>query len=100
MGEDSSKYKFPETLNQQKRFIGLPREEAIVLLLCGVIGFYCDILIVMLVVGAILWLLIRHLKKGQGSTWLLNLLYWYLPTVLFRVQFRRVPTSSHRHWMQ
>lgn len=100
MGEDASKYKFPETLNLQKRLFGLPPEEAIVFLLCGVIGFCCDILVVMLVVGVILWLFIRHLKKGQGSEWLMNLLYWYLPTMLFRVQFRRIPTSSHRHWMQ
>lgn len=50
--------------------------------------------------GAVLWLFVRHLKKGQGSWWLLNLLYWYLPTVLFRVQFRRTPDSGNRHWMQ
>ncbi|MFD3249158.1 type IV conjugative transfer system protein TraL [Rahnella aquatilis] len=100
MDQDSLKYRFPETLNQQKRVAGLPPEEAFVLLACGVTGFFCDIFIVMLCVGAVLWLLIRHIKKGQGSWWLLNLLYWYLPTVLFRVQFRRVPDSGNRHWMQ
>ncbi|OAD97897.1 type IV conjugative transfer system protein TraL [Pantoea sp. OXWO6B1] len=97
---ESSKYRFPETLNQQKRWLGLPPEEAFILLGCGLLGFYIDMFIVMLVVGAVLWLLIRHLKKGQGSWWLLNLLYWYLPTMLFRVQFRRVPDSANRHWMQ
>lgn len=100
MDRDALKYQFPATLNQQKRFLGLPPEEAVVLLSFGVIGFYIDMLIVMLCAGAVAWLLLRHLKKGQGSWWLLNLLYWYLPTVLLRVQFRRVPDSANRHWMQ
>ncbi|MGC1072829.1 type IV conjugative transfer system protein TraL [Pantoea agglomerans] len=54
----------------------------------------------MLIVAGALWLLVRHLKKGQGTWWLMNLLYWYLPTALLRLQFRRVPDSGNRHWMQ
>ncbi|MBW1215804.1 type IV conjugative transfer system protein TraL [Pantoea allii] len=100
MDGDAQQYLFPETLNQQKRLMGLPTEEAIVVIACAGIGLLCDIFIVMLFVAGALWLLIRHLKKGQGTWWLLNLLYWYLPTVLLRLQFRRVPDSANRHWMQ
>ncbi|QKJ89311.1 conjugal transfer pilus assembly protein TraL (plasmid) [Paramixta manurensis] len=100
MDRESLQYQFPETLNNQKRVIGLPPEEAFVITACAGIGMLCDMLVVMLVVGGALWLLIRHLKKGQGTWWLLNLLYWYLPTALFRLQFRRVPDSGNRHWMQ
>jgi conjugal transfer pilus assembly protein TraL len=100
MDRDASQYRFPATLNQQKRIFGLPPEEAFVLISFGVLGFYIDLFIVMLCAGGAAWLFIRHLKKGQGSWWLLNLLYWYLPTVLFRVQFRRLPDSANRHWMQ
>lgn len=100
MDRDSLQYHFPETLNQQKRIIGLPPEETFVIVACAGIGLLCDMFIVMLFVAAALWLLIRHLKKGQGTWWLLNLLYWYLPTALLRVQFRRVPDSGNRHWMQ
>lgn len=100
MDGDAQQYLFPETLNQQKRLMGLPIEEAIVVIACAGIGLLCDIFIVMLFVAGALWLLIRHLKKGQGTWWLLNLLYWYLPTVLLRLQFRRVPDSANRHWMQ
>ncbi|MGC0834124.1 type IV conjugative transfer system protein TraL [Pantoea agglomerans] len=64
------------------------------------IGLLCDMFIVMLIVAGALWLLVRHLKKGQGTWWLMNFLYWYLPTALLRLQFRRVPDSGNRHWMQ
>ncbi len=64
------------------------------------IGFFCDMFIVILIVAGALWLLVRHLKKGQGTWWLMNLLYWYLPITLLRLQFRRVPDSGNRHWMQ
>ncbi|MGQ3381554.1 type IV conjugative transfer system protein TraL [Priestia endophytica] len=45
-----------------------------------------------------LWLIVRYLKKGQGSFWLLNFCYWYLPTFIFRVTFRSIPDSGFRHW--
>jgi len=100
MNGESLQYKFPETLNQQKRLGGLPTEEAVLILACAGIGLLCDLFIVMLIVAGALWLLVRHLKKGQGTWWLMNLLYWYLPTALLRLQFRRVPDSGNRHWMQ
>lgn len=100
MDGESLKYQFPETLNQQKRLGGLPTEEAVLFLACAGIGLLCDMFIVMLIVAGTLWLLVRHLKKGQGTWWLMNLLYWYLPTALLRLQFRRVPDSGNRHWMQ
>lgn len=97
---ESRRYYFPETLNNQKRWFGLPPEEAVILIGCGGLGFWIDMFVIMLITGGALWLLVRHLKKGQGSWWLLNLLYWYLPTTLFRTQLRRVPDSGNRHWMQ
>ncbi|MBD4517503.1 type IV conjugative transfer system protein TraL, partial [Xanthomonas citri pv. citri] len=42
--------------------------------------------------------LVRYLKKGQGSYWLLNFCYWHLPSLLFKVTFRQIPDSSFRHW--
>lgn len=100
MSDNAARYAFPETLNEQKRILGLPPEEFVVLFSCGLAGFFYDMLLAMFVTGLGLWLLIRYMKKGQGSWWLINVCYWYLPTSLFRFQFRRVPDSSKRHWMK
>lgn len=100
MSDNADRYLFPETLNEQKRILGLPPEEFVVIFICGAAGFFYNMLLAMFVTGGGLWLLIRHMKKGQGSWWLINVCYWYLPTTLFRVQFRRVPDSGNRHWMK
>lgn len=38
MDRESLQYQFPETLNQQKRLAGLPTEEAVLIIACGVKG--------------------------------------------------------------
>jgi len=47
----SQRYRFPETLNQQKRWMGLPPEEFIVLFGCGLLGFWIDMFVIMLLAG-------------------------------------------------
>ncbi|MGG6196542.1 conjugal transfer protein TraN [Pantoea allii] len=53
---ESAKYRFPETLNQQKRWLGLPPEEACVLLTFGLIGFFCNNFVTMLCISAVFWM--------------------------------------------
>ncbi|MEQ9883229.1 type IV conjugative transfer system protein TraL [Pectobacterium brasiliense] len=96
-GEDD-KYYFPETLNQQERIIGLPVDEFIVVAPLLIAGIVYNMSTVLSVVAGLLWLLIRYLKKGQGSYWLLNFCYWRLPYFVFKITFRQIPDSSFRHW--
>ncbi|CAI2533809.1 conjugal transfer pilus assembly protein TraL [Serratia ficaria] len=100
MSGEADEYAFPETLNEQSRFIGLPYDEiAIIAPLVGA-GIYFNMAGTLSVMAAFLWWLIRYFKKGQGSTWLFNLAYWYLPSWLFTVAFKVVPDSGNRHWMK
>lgn len=96
-GEDE-KYDFPETVNQEDRILGLPRDEFFVV--APVIGFgvWANMAFIMLGVAGVLWFIVRYLKKGQGSYWLLNFCYWYLPTFIFRSVFKSLPDSGYRHW--
>lgn len=96
-GEDE-KYYFPETLNQQERWLGLPKDEFIVVVPLVVAGVYFNMSTVMSIVAALLWWLVRYLKKGQGSYWMLNFCYWHLPFLIFKLSFRQIPDSSFRHW--
>ncbi|MSE13800.1 type IV conjugative transfer system protein TraL, partial [Pantoea agglomerans] len=54
---ESRRYYFPETLNNQKRWFGLPPEEAVILIGCGGLGFWIDMFVIMLITGGALWLL-------------------------------------------
>ncbi|WP_064766040.1 type IV conjugative transfer system protein TraL, partial [Escherichia coli] len=43
---------------------------------------------------------IKKLKKGRGSSWLRDLIYWYMPTALLRGIFHNVPDSCFRQWVK
>lgn len=98
MAGEEDKYYFPETLNQQTRVFGLPVDELIIVAPLAILGVMYNMSTVLSIIAGLLWWLIRYLKKGQGSYWLLNFCYWHLPSLIFRVTFRRIPDSSFRHW--
>ncbi|EOC1314876.1 type IV conjugative transfer system protein TraL [Cronobacter turicensis] len=98
MSREEDKYYFPETLNQQARFIGLPLDELIIVAPLVILGVIYNMSTVLSIIAGLLWWLVRYLKKGQGSYWLLNFCYWHLPSLIFRITFRQIPDSSFRHW--
>ncbi|HFZ0820259.1 TPA: type IV conjugative transfer system protein TraL [Enterobacter cloacae] len=98
MNGEGDKYNFPETMNQQDRYLGLPIDELIVTAPLLVLGVLNNLSLELGVIAGILWFIVRYLKKGQGSYWLLNFCYWRLPSLLFKVTFRQIPDSSFRHW--
>ena len=80
--DNLDKYRFPKTLSEQPRLLGLPYDEAI-LSPPTPVGYMSVIHSFGLGAAVVIWLLIKTVKRGRGSMWLYNLLYWYLPTALF-----------------
>ena len=91
--EGLEKYRFPKTLNHQRRLLGMPYDEAIPALLPFGWGLYVGKPMFGLCAAALIWLAIRTAKRGRGSMWLYNLLYWHFPTALFRSVFKTIPDS-------
>lgn len=101
MNEDTlNKYRFPETLTNQGRWFGLPVDELIPACICAGLGIYTKNYISGIVAALLTYLIIRKLKKGKGSSWLRDLIYWYMPTSLLRGVFQHVPHSCHRQWIK
>lgn len=98
MSGEEDKYYFPETLNQQERYFGLPLDEIIIVAPLIILGVLNNMSTGLSIIAGLLWASVRYLKKGQGSFWLLNFCYWHLPSLLFKVTFRKIPDSSFRHW--
>ncbi|WP_320705163.1 type IV conjugative transfer system protein TraL, partial [Enterobacter asburiae] len=66
-GNDLDKYRFPKTLSEQDRVIGLPLDELIpagVLLLWG---FFTKKYVFGLIIATVGWQLIRAAKRGKSS---------------------------------
>lgn len=98
MSGEEDKYYFPETLNQQERYFGLPLDEIIIVAPLIILGVLNNMSTELSIIAGLLWASVRYLKKGQVSFWLLNFCYWHLPSLLFKVTFRKIPDSSFRHW--
>jgi conjugal transfer pilus assembly protein TraL len=94
-----SLYLVCKTLDQPVRLIGLPLDEFIPTVILGGLFFSLGKVITALVLMVLVVIAMRVMKKGQGSGWLLNLSYWYLPTWITQSFLRFVPASKHREWI-
>lgn len=93
-------YRFPKTLNDQAKWFGLPIDELICVI--PVIGWavWINKPIFGFIIGGFIWLLIKKAKKGKGSRWLYNLIYWYLPSFIFKGIYKKTPDSCSRQWIK
>ncbi|MBP1038936.1 type IV conjugative transfer system protein TraL [Serratia fonticola] len=96
--EKRNRYEFPATFSDQKRYVGLPLDELIIYVPLGLLAIFINAWIFSPTLGAAV-IGIRYLKKGKGSSYLLNLAYWFLPTTLMRFFISVLPESFKRHWV-
>ncbi|WP_241576701.1 type IV conjugative transfer system protein TraL [Rosenbergiella collisarenosi] len=97
MNGEIDKYNFPETVNEQRRIIGLAWDEFLVVALPILFGILLKCSLIMIVIAVLSWILIRTLKSGRGTQYMANIIYWYLPYIHFF--FRKIPSSGLRHWV-
>ncbi len=93
------KYRFPETLTNQSRWFGLPLDELIPAAICIGWGITTSKYLFGIGAAVLVYFGIKKLKKGRGSSWLRDLIYWYMPTALLRGIFHNVPDSCFRQWI-
>lgn len=94
------KYRFPETLTNQSRWFGLPLDELIPSVICIGWGLMTSKYLFGIGAAVLVYFGIKKLKKGRGSSWLRDLIYWYMPTALLRGIFHNVPDSCFRQWIK
>lgn len=76
------KYRFPETLTNQSRWFGLPLDELVPAGICLGWGLMTSKQLFGIAAAVLVYIGIKKLKKGRGSSWLRDLIYWYMPTDL------------------
>lgn len=100
MDNKLDRYRFPKTLSEQSRFFGMPIDEAIPVLLLVGWGLMSQKNLFGIISAAFVWFVIRSAKRGKGSMWLYNLMYWYLPWLNSNTVFKILPDSSFRQWIK
>ncbi|EOF9249547.1 type IV conjugative transfer system pilin TraA [Klebsiella pneumoniae] len=83
-----------------KFLFGLYLDELIPAVICLGWGFWTSKFIFGIASAVLVFWGIKKLKKGRGSSWLRDLIYWYLPTSLLKGFFHDVPDSCFRQWIK
>jgi conjugal transfer pilus assembly protein TraL len=97
---DLKRYRFPETLTNQSRWFGLFLDELIPAAVCIGWGLWTSKQLFGLVAAVLVFWGVKKLKKGRGSTWLRDLIYWYMPTSVLKGIFHTIPDSCFRQWIK
>lgn len=96
--EQRNRYVFPATLSEAKRWFGLPRDEFVLYIPLCALTIFVNMWIFGPTVAAAFFGM-RALKKGKGSSYMLSLAYWFLPTRWLRLFVDVLPESYKRHWI-
>ena len=98
MDGKKNRYVFPSTLSEQWRVMGLPIDEFIIYipLILAVIFVSLYIYLPILVVS---YVSIKKLKNGKGSSYLIHLVYWFLPKSVTDYFLGGLPASYYRYWI-
>lgn len=99
-GDELKLYRFPKTLRNQSRWFGLHLDEVIPVAICLGWSFFTGKFLFGIAAAILVFWVIKKLKKGRGSSWLRDLMYWYLPTSLLKGFFNAVPESCFRQWIK
>ncbi|HDX1172885.1 TPA: type IV conjugative transfer system protein TraL [Pasteurella multocida] len=98
MDSQRNKYLFPSTLSNQMRWFGLPVDEAIIYIPVGLLAVFSSMYIFAPTL-LILFILIRKMKRGKGSSYILCLMYWFLPHSVSNAFLYSLPPSYRRYWI-
>lgn len=88
-----------KTLDQPARIIGLPMDEFILMAIVSSVFFILGKPILAMILGLLTIISIRVMKRGQGSGWLINIIYWYMPDFMLKAFIRFTPPSHKREWI-
>ncbi len=99
MSNKRSLYIVPKTLDAQTRILALPLDEFIPTISLAVLFFVVGKVVLAIVIPALAVIVIKTIKQGQGSSWLINLCHWYLPKSVVQNVLRRTPPSQDREYI-
>lgn len=100
MSYSSQHYQINHRIDAPIRLVGLTLDEAIPAFLVIGLGFYFNAQLLSIMMAACYVGIIKRLKKGQGTHFLLALLYWHVDAVISRMGLRLTPPASLRFWLK
>lgn len=98
MDGKKNRYIFPSTLSNPKRVMGLPIDEFCIYIPLALAAIFANLFLFTPIL-ALAYISVRKLKSGKGSSYLINLMYWFLPKTMADFFIRHLPASYKRYWI-
>ena len=90
-------YKIPKSLDDPMRVVGLPIDEVVVIAIATMPLMLSGKMVTALIMAGLVWGAYKYLlKNGQPPSFLLNAMYWYLPSSISKILLLSTPSSSIR----
>ncbi|MDF1684502.1 MAG: type IV conjugative transfer system protein TraL [Legionellaceae bacterium] len=91
-------YRLVSHLDEPRRYFTLSLDELCVAVFAVLFLVLSNQKVLVMVLGAGVLALLRHLKKGRGPRFLVVLAYWHLPRSVMQVITPKLPASHRRIW--
>jgi conjugal transfer pilus assembly protein TraL len=92
-------YLVPKTLDAQVRLLGLPLDEFVPAVFLAGLFFLLGKVLLSIALPVLAIVLMKTMKQGQGSSWLINLCHWHLPQNVMMGLVRKTPPSQNREYI-
>lgn len=90
-------YRIPKSLDDPMRIVGMPVDELVLIGLLSLPFLFAGMMVTAIIVGVTTWFSYKYiLKKGQPPSFLINAIYWYLPSFISKPLLRSTPDSGQR----
>ena len=99
MSSKRSLYLVPKTLDAPTRMLGLPLDEFVPALVLGGFFFFVGKVLLCIALPIVAVVVVKLMKRGQGSSWLVNVCHWYLPKSVMVHVLRKTPPSQNREYI-
>lgn len=92
-------YRLNHRIDEPARIVGLTIDEALPIIAVLGLALIFGAMVTGFLIAASFYCLMQSIKKGQGSGWLLCLMYWRLPHWVSRCFLKTMPPSHQRFFL-
>lgn len=96
---DIQRYHINQRLDEPRRVIGMTLDEGVPMIALFILGFLIHFPVAGLIASAGAVALIKWVKRGQGTYFLLNICYWHSIHWVSRGVLIKIPPAEKRFWL-
>lgn len=99
MDNEQNFFKLPHYIDQGRIVMGMPLDEILPAACVFAVFAVAKYMMTGLIIGAVIFFLLRNIKQGKGDNFLILILYWFAPAGMSKSIFKHTPSADKRYWL-